>query len=206
MTEYANVMQNDVAGVARQPQVIMVEKPRNGLATAAMVLGIIAMVFAFIPVVNMISIVLAVIGLGLVIPAFIKARKVKVGLGKAIAALVLAVASMITFTAVNATVVAAVDEAVSEISTSADDVAITFGEATTDEFGMTEVQVTVENVGEDTESPLITIAATSPDGTVQYETTSVIISDLAPGQTATETAMFLEEIPADAEFSATDVL
>ena len=43
-------------------QIVMVEKPRNGLATASLVLGILALVFSFIPFVNTISLVLAIGG------------------------------------------------------------------------------------------------------------------------------------------------
>jgi hypothetical protein len=187
------------------PQVIVIEKPRNGLATAAMVLGIIAIAFSFIPFINILSIVLAVIGLALVIPGFIKARRVKVGMGKAIAALVLGIASIASFTMVNAATVVAIDEAVSEIVTAAESVDVTLGERTSDEFS-TKVSVTVENISDSTQSVWVTVAATSPDGSEQYDTSSVVINDLAAGQSATDDAVFLEEIPADAEFVVTDVL
>lgn len=189
-----------------QPQMMYVEKKHNGLATASMVLGIIAIIFAFVPIVGAVAVPLAVVAAGLGIPALIKARKTQVGFVKAIAGLVLAVASLLGFAVVTGATVAAIDTAVNEAVTSADEVKVTFGRATTNVLDMTEVKVTVENVSETTQDPMITIAAQSADGSEQYDTALVVVGDLESGQTAHETASFSEELPSDAVFVVTQVI
>ena len=49
----------------------IVNDKRSGLGTASMVLGIIAIIGSWIPFLNVFSMLLAIIGLGLGIPAFI---------------------------------------------------------------------------------------------------------------------------------------
>lgn len=191
-----------------QATVVFVESPKNGMAVASMVLGIIAILFVWIPFANTISLVLAVIAIGLGIPALIKANKIHKGKGPAIAGVVLAVLSGFGFFAVNAATVEAIDEgltAVEEELDATDEITAEFGTVTTS-YGSSEVPVTVTNTSSDTQTFFVTIVAESPDGSVQYDSTTVVTSDLKPGQSATETAYFTEEVPADAVLSVSDAM
>lgn len=86
----------------------------SGLATAALVLGIIAIVGAWIPFLNIVSIILAVLAFILgIIPLFQK-RSV----GKAVAGVVLAVASIIIAVAMLNAASEAIDDALSPTETS----------------------------------------------------------------------------------------
>lgn len=185
----------------QEPQVVYVERKKNGLATAALVLGIIGLALSWIPAVNMVAIVLAVIAIGLGIAGLIMGGKrggrIKAGIGTA-----LAVATIVITALVNVAFVEAVDDAFD----ATDDVAIELSTVTTDELGFEEVELTVTNTSDEAQTFWVTVAAESADGSVQYDTTSVITSDLQPGQSATETAVFIEDIPADATIVVTDVL
>lgn len=190
-----------------QPQVVFVEKKSNGLATAAMVLGILAIAFSWIPFINVLSIPLAFVAIGLGIPGLLKALKSNIGKVKAIVGIALAALALVLGFAVNSAAVSAVDEAIDEIDTAIsaiDKVEVTFGTAKTDALGLTEVPVTILNTSDETVSPMLSIAAESADGKTKYASTAVIVSDLAPGQTAKETASFLEKVPAGAKFVVTD--
>ncbi|MBN1091893.1 DUF4190 and DUF4352 domain-containing protein [Blastococcus sp. TML/M2B] len=67
-------------------------KKGAGLAIASMVLGIIALIFSWIPIINNLAAVLALVGLGLGIPALLRARKgTHHGFGFAVAGLVTSV-------------------------------------------------------------------------------------------------------------------
>jgi hypothetical protein len=93
----------------------------SGLAVAALVLGIIALVFCWIPFLNVLSIILGLIGLGLGVPALIGAlRSRRAGKGMAIAGVVLATVAIIASIAISAAATKAVDDALSgtEVSTS----------------------------------------------------------------------------------------
>ncbi|WP_433801670.1 hypothetical protein [Actinomycetospora sp. CA-084318] len=75
----------------------------NGLATAGLVVGIIAAVLSFIPVVGTVSWVLAPIGLVLSLVGLLKSGKARSGRGKSIAGIVLGVVALfmcILYTAV----------------------------------------------------------------------------------------------------------
>ncbi len=190
------------------PQVVYVEKKSNGLGTAALVLGILAILFSWIPFVNVVSIPLALIALGLGIGGIVKARKVGIGMVRTVIGVVLALGSFATFAVVNSAAVIAVDDAVTSVNEAlnvADKVEITLGEATTDEFSTT-LPVSISNVSEETVSVWVTIAATSPDGSEQYGTSQAIVNDLSAGQKANAEAMFVEDIPSDAKFTITDVM
>jgi hypothetical protein len=129
-------------------------KKGSGLAVAALVLGIIALVFCWIPFLNVLSIILGLVGLGLGVPALIGAlRGSRTGKGMAVAGVVLAVVSIIASIAISAAATKAVDDAISgtKVSTSdgaasdggsADDKAATkgvfhFGETVTYKDGST---------------------------------------------------------------------
>ncbi len=67
-----------------------------GLAIASMVLGIIALLLSWVPIVNNVAAVLAVVGLGLGIPALLRARRGTAGgQGLAITGLVTSVFALV---------------------------------------------------------------------------------------------------------------
>jgi hypothetical protein len=82
-----------------------------------------------------------------------------------------------------------------------DDIAV--GPYTGGDFGGS-VEVTVTNTGDLPFTYTATVAATSPDGSVRYGTTVVVVDDVAAGGTAARQAVFLSEIPADAVFVLVD--
>lgn len=94
---------------------VHVKAPSNGLATAALVLGIIGTVMSFIPLIGGFGAFLGGVGIALPIAGFLVARKRKVGKGKSVAGFILGVASITIFLVVTAATVAAVDTAVTEI-------------------------------------------------------------------------------------------
>lgn len=70
-------------------------KQGSGLAVASMVLGIIALLLSWVPIINNLAAVLAVVGLGLGIPALIRARRgTHAGTGLAITGLVTSVLAL----------------------------------------------------------------------------------------------------------------
>lgn len=87
----------------------VVAVPKNGLATAGFVLALVAVVFAFIPIVNVVSIPLGLLGLVFGVVGLVKAKTRRVGKGLSVAALVLSVVSFIGFGVSNAALYAAVD-------------------------------------------------------------------------------------------------
>jgi len=66
----------------------------NGLAIAALVVGIIALLLCWIPIVNNVIFFIGLVGLGLAIPAYVVGRKRGSGTGMAVAAGVVSVLSM----------------------------------------------------------------------------------------------------------------
>ena len=67
-----------------------------GLAIASMVLGIIALLISWIPIVNNLAAVIALVGLGLGIPALIRARRgTHTGQGMAITGLITSVVALV---------------------------------------------------------------------------------------------------------------
>jgi hypothetical protein len=86
----------------------------NGLATAGLVLGIIAVVFSFIPLVNVIVWPLAILGLIFGAIGLAKSGKIGKGKGASITALVTSLVSVVMFFLMNAVFFTAVDEAVKE--------------------------------------------------------------------------------------------
>ena len=190
-----------------EPTVVYVETKRNGLAVAALVMGIIALATAWIPLLNVVSMILAVIGIGLAIGAFVKARKSGRMVMTVIAA-ALSVFAIIGAMTVNSAAVSAVDDAVTELDDAldaSDDVTVEIGELTFDGFS-SEAVVTITNTSAETGSFWVTIVAESADGTTQLGSATVIVNDLKPGQTAQETAIFLDKIPADAVLSVSGVM
>ena len=189
------------------PEVVYVEKKRNGLATASLVIGIIAIATAWVPFLNVVSMILAVIAIGLGIGGFAMARK-RGGMVKTIFGVVLSIAALVLGMSVNTAAVGAIDEGIQELEDAmdvTDEVTIELGAVTSDEFG-SDVAVTITNISDETGSYWVTIAAENADGTTQYDTANVMFNDLKAGQTATDTAMFLDTLPEDAVLSVADVM
>lgn len=189
------------------PEVVYVEKKRNGLGTAALVLGIIAIATAWVPFLNVVSMILAVIAIGLGIGGFVMARK-RGGMVKTIFGVVLSIAALVLGMSVNSAAVDAIDEGIEEFEDAmdvTDEVTIEIGAVTSDEFS-SEVPVTITNISDETGSYWVTIVAESADGTTQIDTANVIFNDLKAGQTATDTAIFLDILPEDAVLSVADVM
>lgn len=94
----------------------------SGLAIGSMVLGILALLLSWIPIINNVAAVLALVGLGLGIPALISARRgtrggtglAITGLVTSVLALVLVVATQLFFAKVIDEVDRAIDEGISE--------------------------------------------------------------------------------------------
>lgn len=96
------------------------EASGKGLSVAALVLGIVAAAGCLVPVLNIISIVTAVVGLVLGIVALVKRRN---GRGLAVAGVVLSIVAVVVAVIVNvlaATAVTAVDDAVDQAVTDAE--------------------------------------------------------------------------------------
>ncbi len=169
---------------------------KSGFATAGLVLGIIALVTAFIPIVNNASffmgILAAIFGL---IPLFKKASA-----GKAVAALILGVLAIVMTLVMQSVYTKAINDAVDEATK---DLGYMMGDKTDeilDEYldvsmgsfqviegeYLTETQltVTVKNKGAERKSFDLQIEAVTKDGT-RIDTDSIYISDLGPGQKQT---------------------
>lgn len=72
------------------------------------------------------------------------------------------------------------------------DVTITSCAVSTNEFIGPEAKLKITNNSSKPSNYLITVAFNSPDGATQYDTGSASVSNLAPGQTAEETASSLK--------------
>lgn len=189
------------------PEVVYVEKKRNGLATASLVVGIVAIATAWIPFLNVVSMILAVIAIGLGIGGFVMARK-RGGMVKTIFGVVLSIAALVLGMSVTSAAVGAIDEGIQEFEDAmdvTDEVTIELGAITSDEFG-SDVAVTITNISDETGSYWVSVAAESADGITQYDTASVIFNDLKSGQTATDNAMFVDVLPEDAVLTIADVM
>ncbi|WP_175412553.1 DUF4190 domain-containing protein [Streptomyces sp. TRM64462] len=98
-----------------QPDLAAPQPPKsNGLATAGLVLGILAIVVSFIPIVNVIVWPLAILGLIFGGIGLAKSGKVGKGKGPSITALVTSILAIVMFFVMNAVFFKAVDEAVKE--------------------------------------------------------------------------------------------
>jgi hypothetical protein len=189
-------------------------KTSNGLATAAMVLGIIGVVLAIVPLLGVVGAVTGGVGLALAVPALILARQRNVGTGKAVTGLVLGIASIMVFVLVTGATVAAVDSAVKgaekevaaqqDKSASSDTSAagelkdIELGRPERDPFLGATVEVTVTNGSSKTSDYFGDVVFESPNGKTQYGTGPLAVDNLKPGQTRTTEVVMLEDLPKDA--------
>jgi hypothetical protein len=105
-----------------------------GLAVASMVLGIITLLLCWVPIINNVAAVIALVGIGLGIPALLRARRgTHGGKGMAIAGLVTSIVGLVLVFATQALFVAAIDEAVEEVqAVSSDDAPTADADATTE--------------------------------------------------------------------------
>ncbi|MCZ2804884.1 DUF4190 domain-containing protein [Modestobacter sp. VKM Ac-2983] len=114
----------DMPPVGYAPQGGQQPDPRkgSGLAIAALVLGIIALLLCWVPIINNFAAVLAVVGLALGIPALISARRGKrTGSGLAVAGVVLSVVALVGVFATQAFYGEVIDDVTEEINNSAVD-------------------------------------------------------------------------------------
>lgn len=65
--------------------------------------------------------------------------------------------------------------------------------------------VTVKNSSEKTSDYMIEVTAESPNGSKQYESTTVLIDNVKPGQTADGDGLFVEKVPQDAKITVGSV-
>jgi Domain of unknown function (DUF4190) len=94
-------------------------KQGAGLAIASMVLGIIALLLSWIPIINNVAAIIAVVGLGLGIPALIRARRgTHNGSGMAITGLVTSVLAIVLVILTQMLFVKAIDEVENSINES----------------------------------------------------------------------------------------
>ncbi|MFM9037035.1 MAG: hypothetical protein ACKOJ9_05040 [Actinomycetota bacterium] len=76
---------------------------------------------------------------------------------------------------------------------------------TPDSIGITYPSVSVTNNSSKTSTYFITVVAESADGATKYDDTTIMITELASGQTMTEEGMFTNELPAGAICKITEV-
>ncbi len=181
-------------------KVEIVDDKRSGLATASMVLGIIAIIGCWIPFINIFSIIMGFIGLALGIPAFIVLLTKKKGsMGKTIAGLVLCLLTVIIGINMNIEAGKAVNKGVQDLNNSIDeisgnktedilknDIDVNFGTYTTDGnqyYESGKLEVTVKNKTDKVQSYTISIEALDSNG-IRILTDTVYISDLGAGQSA----------------------
>ncbi|MCZ2849156.1 DUF4190 domain-containing protein [Modestobacter sp. VKM Ac-2978] len=105
----------------------------SGLAIAALVLGIIALLLCWVPIINNFAAILAVVGLALGIPALISARRGKrTGLGLSVAGVVLSVVALVGVLATQAFYSEVIDEVTEEINSSSVDPTVDAGSSAID--------------------------------------------------------------------------
>ncbi len=168
---------------------------KSGLATAALVLGIIGVILSFVPIINNLAFVMGGLALIFAIVTLVKKKSITTS----IVALVLAIASMGITLAMQKTVGDALDKAGEEISNSINDVTgentdailehdvlVEFGafEVTTDEYGIEDgkLSLAVTNKASGQHSYSIQIEALNADGARIAEDT-VYVNNLGTGQT-----------------------
>lgn len=170
----------------------MQEKKKSGLATAGMVLGIIAISTSFIPIINNASFIMGILAIIFgIIPIIKKSSK-----GKAITALILGILSLVITLSLQNSWSNSLDELSNELDTMSGEnteevlkyANVSFGDfvAKTDEYGFTETKVivTVTNTSDEKKSFDFTVEAVDSNGT-RIETDYIYATDLASGQSQT---------------------
>jgi hypothetical protein len=183
------------------PPVVAPPRPAkgSGLAVAAFVLAIVALLLSLVPILNNGAFFLGLVGLGLGIPAYLGGRKGKRrGKGLALAAVILSVVSMVGVVASQSFYGNALDQVSESLDTSiggntdkvlAEFVTVEHGKFTykKDEFGSEEtaLPVKITNKGDKAMSFDITIEALDSSG-ARIGDDTVYVNALAPGKTANE--------------------
>lgn len=188
------------------PTVVVIEKQGNGLAVAALVIAIVAGLISLIPFIGLGAVFVAIVAIGLAVGGIVVGRKRNKGVVMSVIAAAISVGAVFMAFASTSTAVEAIDEGIQEfedVLDTSDEYTAEIGAVEFDGFAST-APITITSVSDETVTLLITVAADSPDGTVQYGTASVIITDLKPGQTATDVLYFIEEIPGDAVLTISD--
>ncbi|WP_158545893.1 DUF4190 domain-containing protein [Blastococcus sp. TF02A-30] len=91
-------------------------RKNSGLAIASLVLGIVALLLSWVPIINNFAAVLAVVGLGLGIPALVRARRgTHAGHGMSIAGLITSVVALVVVIATQAFYSEVIDEVSEEL-------------------------------------------------------------------------------------------
>ena len=166
---------------------------KSGLATAALVLGIIGICLSFIPIVNNAAFVLGILASVFGIVVLIKKRC----LGKAIASIVLGVLSIVITLAMQAAALKAIDDAFGELD---DELGYMSGEKTDeilenhlnvqigsfqvmegDYWDESKLEVTLKNKSDQKASFSVTIEAVDSTG-ARIATDTVYANDLGAGQ------------------------
>lgn len=172
----------------------MEEKKKSSLATAGLVLGIIAICTSFIPIVNNASFFLGILSIIFGIISLIK----KKSLGKAIAALVLGILSIVITLAMQDSFGKAIDEAskdldkvtgnnTEEVLKNDADVSLGKFETKKDKYGLedTKLTVTLTNKTSTTKTFSVKVEAKDSNGS-RIETDDAYFDTVAAGQTVKE--------------------
>lgn len=168
---------------------------KSGLSTAGMVLGIIAICTSFIPFINNLSFIMAILALIFGIIGVVK----KSGTGKAIAAIILSILAGIftisaqnslsnslnqTFDEINKNVDKAVGNSTEEILKNDADITLGNLEINKDEYGLTDTKLNVKVTNKTSEKKSFSIHIEAVDSTgARIEDDYVYANDLASGQT-----------------------
>ena len=165
------------------------ESKKSGLATAGLVLGIISICLSFITILNSFSYILGILAIIFGVIALIK----KASKGKAIAALVLGILSIVITISLQSLVLTELNKVSDELDNITGnnteevlkkvDVNIGTLEVTTDKYGFTDTKLTVKvtNKSGEKKSFDITIEAIASDGS-RLDTDYIYATDLADGQ------------------------
>lgn len=189
------------------------EKKNTGMGIAGFVLGIIAIVFCFIPYVNVISYILGFIALIFAIISLVS-KKSKNSLP--IASIIIVIIAFFVASTMNSATTTAIKETSKELdkitgdSTEEvlkEDVNVTLGDLkiNQDEYGFydTVMEVTIKNITDKKKSYSFHIEAVDSEGQ-RIDDAYVIVNDLGAGQTTVEKAFeYIEDEKIDSMRTAT---
>jgi ABC-type multidrug transport system fused ATPase/permease subunit len=109
---------NQINQPSEQPVAAFAAKPSNGLGIAAFVVGIVAVIGAWIPLLNIFSFILGLVALILGIIALVKGKKRNAPKGLALAGVIIAGVAIIVFFAMSIGLVNAVNDSANDLPTS----------------------------------------------------------------------------------------
>ena len=186
-------------GNSMENQEMQVQQPvkkTSGLGVAALVLGIIAIVFSLIPIIRVVAYVLAPLAFIFGLISLIKKKSV----GVAVVGVILAIAAIVLTVVFQAATIAAVDKAVDELDSAmsdlsgdnTEDILANYADVTLGEFTVTKgdfmdeckLPVTVKNKGDEKKSFSIQVEAVDKDGN-RIDDDYVYANDLNAGQSQT---------------------